>query len=56
MFLKKTTEDKKEKRKINLAIKPEVYEEFSKATALKLQPKSWVVENFMKIYASEVNK
>ena len=50
--------DKKvvDKRKVNLAIKPEVYEEFKKATKERLQTKSWVVENFMKSYTLETNK
>ncbi len=50
--------DKKvaDKRKVNLAIKPEVYEEFKKATKERLQTKSWVVENFMKSYTLKTNK
>ncbi|MBL6841796.1 MAG: hypothetical protein ISQ84_06525 [Pelagibacterales bacterium] len=51
------TEKKQEdKRKVNLAIKPEVYEEFKKATKERLQTKSWVVENFMKSYTLKTNK
>ena len=51
------TEKKQEdKRKVNLAIEPEVYEEFKKATKERLQTKSWVVENFMKSYTLETNK
>ena len=51
------TEKKQEdKRKVNLAIKPEVYEDFKKATAKRLQAKSWVVESLMKSYTLETNK
>ena len=51
------TETKQEdQRKVNWAIKPEVYEEFKKATKERLQTKSWVVENFMKSYTLETNK
>ena len=51
------TEVKKiDKRKVNLAIKPDVYEEFKRATEKRLQTKSWVVENFMKSYTLETNK
>ena len=51
-----TDEKVVDKRKVNLAIKPEVYEEFKKATKERLQTKSWVVENFMKSYTLETNK
>jgi hypothetical protein len=41
---------KETKKKINLTINPTVYRAFSEIAEKRLQPKSWVVENFMKNY------
>jgi hypothetical protein len=41
---------KENKKKINLTINPTVYKTFSEIAEKRLQPKSWVIESFMKNY------
>jgi hypothetical protein len=42
--------NKNTKLKVNFTIDPMVYQHFSKFTEKNLQPKSWVIEFYMKEY------
>jgi hypothetical protein len=50
------TMNKITKKRVNLTIEPNIYQAFSKKTKENLQPKSWVVERFMKSYTLGTNK
>jgi hypothetical protein len=41
---------KETKRKINLTINPTVYRAFCEIAEKRLQPKSWIIESYMKNY------
>ena len=43
------------KRKINLTITPNVYQQFSDKVKRNLQPKSWVIEQLMRNYINSTS-
>ena len=45
---------KTKKTKVNLTIKPDVYQAFSEKVKKNLQPKSWVIEQLIKNYINTV--
>lgn len=44
------TMNKVTKKRVNLTISPSIYRAFSEKTKENLQPKSWVIEQFMEDY------
>ena len=44
------------KKKINLTITPNVYQQFSDKVKRNLQPKSWVIEQLMRNYINSTKQ